>query len=89
MALKYHPDHKAPNAEEKFRLILEAYTVLSDPEKRRQYDVSGFDVFHRRYVNFTTEDFLRIVLKDLSPMEIMIAKTVVNLLFTLVEGRRP
>lgn len=42
-AQKWHPDHvddpaKKAEASKQFRLILESYTVLRDPEKRRQYD---------------------------------------------------
>ena len=43
LALKYHPDrNKAPEAEEKFKEIAEAYAVLSDPKKREEYDNRGF-----------------------------------------------
>ncbi|CAG2173308.1 unnamed protein product, partial [Oppiella nova] len=42
LALKYHPDkNKAPEAEEKFKLIAEAYEVLSDKKKRDIYDQYG------------------------------------------------
>lgn len=45
-AKKYHPDvNKEPGAAEKFKEINEAYEVLSDPNKRKQYDQFGSAAF--------------------------------------------
>jgi len=57
LALQYHPDrNKAPDAEEKFKEISEAYAVLSDDQKRAQYDNLGHAGFDQRY---TSEDIFR------------------------------
>ncbi len=46
LAKKYHPDvSKEPDAAEKFKEAQEAYAVLSDPEKRSQYDKYGHAAF--------------------------------------------
>lgn len=46
LAKQYHPDiNKEPGAEEKFKEIGEAYSVLSDAEKRKQYDQFGHEAF--------------------------------------------
>ncbi len=46
LAKKYHPDvSKEPDAEEKFKEAQEAYAVLSDPDKRKQYDQFGHAAF--------------------------------------------
>jgi len=67
LALKYHPDKNQGDkaAEEKFKEISEAYAVLSDQEKRQQYDAYGSAGFRQRYSqedifrNFDLNDILR------------------------------
>jgi len=58
LALKFHPDKNKGDkaAEEKFKEINEAYAVLSDPQKRQQYDTYGSNGFHQR---FSQEDIFR------------------------------
>jgi len=57
LVLRYHPDkNKDPGAEHKMREFNEAYAVLSDPQKRKQYDTFGPDQFNQR---FSEEDIFR------------------------------
>ena len=58
LALKYHPDRNKgdKSSEAKFKDISEAYAVLSDPEKKKKYDMFGAEGFHSR---FSQEDIFR------------------------------
>eukprot|EP01101_Sappina_pedata_P006896 TRINITY_DN3535_c0_g1_i1.p1 TRINITY_DN3535_c0_g1~~TRINITY_DN3535_c0_g1_i1.p1 ORF type:complete len:397 (-),score=167.93 TRINITY_DN3535_c0_g1_i1:247-1437(-) len=53
LARKYHPDKNPndPSCEEKFKLISEAYQVLTDEEKRKRYDTYGKDSVEQNFVH--------------------------------------
>jgi len=58
LAMKYHPDQTKGDkaAEKKFKDVSEAYAVLSDDKKRKQYDTFGSDGFQQQ---FSQEDIFR------------------------------
>jgi len=57
LAMQYHPDkNKSPDAEERFKEISEAYAILSDQNKRQQYDQFGHAGIDMRY---SQEDIFR------------------------------
>jgi curved DNA-binding protein len=59
LAQKYHPDQAKGDkkaAEEQFKKISEAYAVLSNPEKRKDYDTYGSQAFRAK---FSQEDIFR------------------------------
>lgn len=58
LAMKYHPDKNQGDkkAEDKFKEISEAYAVLSDAEKRKEYDTYGSEGFSQK---FSQEDIFR------------------------------
>lgn len=75
LALQYHPDRNKDDkgAEEKFKQISEAYAVLSDDDKKKQYDAFGDSQFHKQYSQediFRSTDFGSVFQEfDMSGME--------------------
>jgi len=67
LAMQYHPDRnpgKEAWANEKFKGINEAFSVLGDPEKRKQYDQFGTvgnigDIFGSPFTRTTFEDLMK------------------------------
>jgi DnaJ-class molecular chaperone len=62
LAIKYHPD-KSESDPDKFKKISEAYSILSDIDKKRQYDMTGFS-------NFSDDnpvDLFEQLMKDFKP----------------------
>jgi len=86
LALQYHPDrNKAPDAEEKFKEISEAYAILSDDQKRVQYDQFGHEGIDSKY---SSEDIFRGVNFDEIFRDIGFGFGGFDSIFTLFGGRR-
>ena len=68
LAIQYHPDkNKEPGAEEKFKKIAGAYAILSDPMKRRNYEmgipdgmsnIDPFSIFNQFFQNTDMDAFI-------------------------------
>ncbi|KAL9246462.1 hypothetical protein vseg_019993 [Gypsophila vaccaria] len=69
LALKYHPDKNAndPKAADMFNEVTVSYNILSDPEKRRQFDSDGFEA-----VEYERQD-LELDLSSLGPVDTVFA----------------
>ena len=57
LAKKYHPDrNKSPHAEETIKKINEAFEILSDKRKRKQYDLESSNIFDQKDQNNDEEE---------------------------------
>lgn len=69
LAMKWHPSKSRGDCDEtqkKFLIISEAYSVLSDPEKRRVYDVYGIDgLGNRKFIMYDAFELFRNVFGDI------------------------
>lgn len=70
-SLRYHPDRlsgksekEKKEAEEKFKEIAEAYEVLSDPQKRQQYDTFGTIEGSSGFSSMNMDDIINAFFKD-------------------------
>ena len=55
LALKYHPDKNKNITSVDFKILNEAYSILSDPEKKLKYDTEGYENYKKK--NFNSKDF--------------------------------
>lgn len=77
LAKKYHPDiNKEKSAEDKFKKVSEAYAVLSDKQKREQYNQFGKEGFSQRY---SQEDIFRNF--DFGDMDGMFDNSIFDMIF--------
>jgi len=101
LAFQYHPDrnNENPAAVEKMKRINEAYAVLSDMQKRREYDTMrqqfGSSARHRFRQNYTEQDVfsgsdIHVILEEMAKsLSIRITrKRVVRMLIIIANGPR-
>ncbi|EPY74688.1 dnaJ subfamily B member 14 isoform 1-like protein [Camelus ferus] len=71
LALKFHPDkNHAPGATDAFKKIGNAYAVLSNPEKRKQYDLTGNEEQACNHQNNGRFNFHRGCEADITPEDL-------------------
>ena len=79
LAQRFHPDNQQTGNESRFRAILEAYSVLSDPEKRARYDIMHLQQKQERWRLISTgasaeNDFELELVVRLTVLEVLYSK---------------
>ncbi|PVU94540.1 hypothetical protein BB561_002478 [Smittium simulii] len=73
LALQFHPDkNKAPSADEAFKIVSQAFTTLSDSQKRGHYDQFGAATSPAKFSNtqFSQQPFAFTQTSDISPEDL-------------------
>ena len=95
LAKKYHPDanNNDPNAEKLFKEVTEAYSVLSDPEKKKMYDQFGHAAFDQSGQSTISTDLLhfrkaliRKRQRELLPVDSVVVSVGVALVRTVIRN---
>lgn len=68
MVRKYHPDRandaEKSEANEKFNILHQAYVILSDPDKKKQYDAGSIVLFTKPTISARWDHFLNPVTQN-------------------------
>jgi DnaJ-class molecular chaperone len=65
LSLKYHPDKSSePGTEEKFKEISKAYSILSDSDKRRDYDLGKEENDENRFGDLSASELKEVLIND-------------------------
>ena len=70
-AKEVHPDlnNNSTYAKEKFQELLEAYSILSDPKKRMQYDSKGFTNNNRKEIEEYVKAYMQVIQTQMAPYQ--------------------
>ena len=85
-AMRWHPDVNADsrNAEERLKWIIQAYKVLSDPQKRYEWEVAGRPTFEIKEIARHCPEVERDPVRDDSQIESSVFSSAEKLLIVLI-----